>query len=168
MAITKIQSESMNLADTYAFTGTVTGAGGNNKPAFCAVKSSQTTGQGDNVWTKITYDTEKLDSDGKFASDKFTPTVAGEYFIQVNACGGTSNNSSVTNMSITIYKNGSEDTTFTNTHKPENEVEVLHISTSGIINLDADDYVEAYIKINKSIGTNRVTSSQFMGFKIIE
>ena len=28
MAITKIQSESMNLADTYAFTGTVTGAGG--------------------------------------------------------------------------------------------------------------------------------------------
>ena len=27
MAITKIQSESMNLADTYAFTGTVTGAG---------------------------------------------------------------------------------------------------------------------------------------------
>ena len=28
MAITKIQSESMNLADTYAFTGTVSGAGG--------------------------------------------------------------------------------------------------------------------------------------------
>ena len=29
MAITKIQSESLNLADTYAFTGTVTGASGN-------------------------------------------------------------------------------------------------------------------------------------------
>jgi len=28
MAITKIQSESLNLADTYDFTGTVTGAGG--------------------------------------------------------------------------------------------------------------------------------------------
>jgi len=28
MALSKIQSESMNLADTYAFTGTVTGAGG--------------------------------------------------------------------------------------------------------------------------------------------
>ena len=28
MAISKIQAESMNLADTYAFTGTVTGAGG--------------------------------------------------------------------------------------------------------------------------------------------
>lgn len=28
MALSKIQSESLNLADTYAFTGTVTGAGG--------------------------------------------------------------------------------------------------------------------------------------------
>ena len=33
MAITKIQSESLNLADTYAFTGTVTGTP-NNTPAF--------------------------------------------------------------------------------------------------------------------------------------
>ena len=34
MAITKIQSESMNLADTYAFTGTVTGASTPMTPAF--------------------------------------------------------------------------------------------------------------------------------------
>ena len=34
MAITKIQSESLNLADTYAFTGTVTGAGESNAPSF--------------------------------------------------------------------------------------------------------------------------------------
>jgi hypothetical protein len=27
MALSKIQAESMNLADTYAFTGTVSGAG---------------------------------------------------------------------------------------------------------------------------------------------
>ena len=33
MAIDKIQSESINLADTFAFTGTVTGAGGTNTPA---------------------------------------------------------------------------------------------------------------------------------------
>ena len=40
MAITKIQSESLNLADTYDFTGTVTGAGGTNTPAFHAFLSS--------------------------------------------------------------------------------------------------------------------------------
>ena len=34
MAITKLQAEALNLADTYAFTGTVTGAGGDNTPFF--------------------------------------------------------------------------------------------------------------------------------------
>ena len=37
MAITKLQAEALNLADTYAFTGTVTGAGENNSPNFHAV-----------------------------------------------------------------------------------------------------------------------------------
>ena len=43
MAITKIQSESLNLADTYAFTGTVTGAGESNKPYFLATLSGDQT-----------------------------------------------------------------------------------------------------------------------------
>ena len=42
MAITKIQSESLNLADTYDFTGTVTGAGESNTPAFSAHRTSST------------------------------------------------------------------------------------------------------------------------------
>ena len=43
MAIDKIQSESINLADTFAFTGTVTGAGGVNTPAFKAVNTGAVT-----------------------------------------------------------------------------------------------------------------------------
>ena len=34
MAIDKIQSESINLADNFAFTGTVTGAAANTTSAF--------------------------------------------------------------------------------------------------------------------------------------
>jgi hypothetical protein len=41
VAIDKIQSESINLADTFAFTGTVTGAGGVNTPAFSANQGAQ-------------------------------------------------------------------------------------------------------------------------------
>ena len=41
MALSKIQAESMNLADTYTFTGSVSGAGGVNTPAFKAQLSSQ-------------------------------------------------------------------------------------------------------------------------------
>ncbi len=62
MAITKIQSESMNLADTYAFTGTVTGAGGVNTPVF-AVSKSATQGLNNDAYTKVTWDVENIDSD---------------------------------------------------------------------------------------------------------
>ena len=40
MAITKIQSESLNLSDNYDFTGTVTGAGGTNTPYFFAYRNA--------------------------------------------------------------------------------------------------------------------------------
>ena len=84
------------------------------------------------------------------------------------ATGGTSNASSLTSIAIKIYKNGSEITGVNNTSKTESEVEIFTISTSAIITSDTDDYFEAYIKIDNSTGTNRVTTAQFSGFKIIE
>ena len=57
MAITKIQSESLNLSDTYDFTGTVTGAGGNMTPVFSARRSADTS-ISDATNTKVTFDTE--------------------------------------------------------------------------------------------------------------
>jgi len=148
--------------------GTQTGFGGVMTPAFSAVKLNQTTGQSDNTYTKITYDTELYDSNGKFASDKFTPTVAGKYYISLSATAGTSSASSVTSLAIKIYKNGSELAGTGNVAKPEQEVELLNMATSAIVTLDDDDYVEAFIKIDFSTGTGRVTTSQFSGFKIIE
>ena len=142
--------------------------GGVMTPAFSAVKLNQTTGQSDNTYTKITYDSELYDSNGKFASDKFTPTVAGKYYLSLSATAGTSSASSVTSLTIKIYKNGSEVAGTGNVAKPEQEVELLNMVTSAIVTLDDDDYVEAYIKIDFSTGTGRVTTSQFSGFKIIE
>ena len=37
MALSKIQAESMNLADTYAFTGTVSGTGSNIKEQLAMI-----------------------------------------------------------------------------------------------------------------------------------
>ena len=152
---------------TITNSGTATGFGVNT-PAFSAIKENQTTGQSDNTYTKITYDTEFYDSDGKFASDKFTPTVAGKYYLSLSATAGTSSASSVTSLAIKFYKNGSELAGTGNVAKPEQEVELLNMVTSAIVTLDADDYVEAYIKIDFSTGTGRVTTSQFSGFRIIE
>ncbi len=82
MAITKIQSESMNLADTYNFSGTVTGAGGVNTPAFMAYLSSdQNISNG--VYTKVQCDTELYDTDNAYDNSsnyRFTPQTAGKYY----------------------------------------------------------------------------------------
>ena len=99
MAITKIQSESLNLADTYDFTGTVTGAGGDNKPCFQAFAATAQT-ISSNTFTKIQFD--DLTTDGSILgyneggcynntgstatlngisvpSYSFAPNVAGKY-----------------------------------------------------------------------------------------
>jgi len=82
MAITKIQSESLNLADTYAFTGTVTGAGGVNTPAFHATMSANQniTQSAD---TLVQFNTETFDTNNNFNTSnyRFTPTTAGKYFV---------------------------------------------------------------------------------------
>ena len=57
MAIDKIQSESINLADNFAFTGTVSGAGESNVPYLDVAVSSATYDISDNVYTTIAFNT---------------------------------------------------------------------------------------------------------------
>ena len=95
MAITKIQSESLNLADTYAFTGTVTGAGGTNTPYFFAYRNASLS-ISHASWTKIIYDTAELDTASGFNTSTGTYIVpsAGKYYfeyaIKAEAAGGDS------------------------------------------------------------------------------
>ena len=65
MAIDKIQSESINLADNFAFTGTVTGAGENNTPNFY-VRGTANTSCAENTATKLSVGAEDWDSDSAF------------------------------------------------------------------------------------------------------
>ena len=91
MAITKIQSESMNLADTYAFTGTVTGAGESNVPAFYAYLSSSQD-INDSTNTKVQFNTELFDTDNTYDNStnyRFTPGVAGKYVITIQMLNTT-------------------------------------------------------------------------------
>jgi len=170
-----IISESSNTitvgasGDTTNVIGTLNkdGVAVENTPAFSATKSGQTTGQSDSTWTKITYDTELLDSDGKFADSRFTPTIAGKYFITLSATTGTSSASSLEASSVGIYKNGSQITGASNNSKTENEVELADHTASCIVELDTNDYIEGYVYINNSTGTNRITTSQLSGYRII-
>ena len=62
MAITKIQSESLNLADTYDFTGSVTGAGESNASCFLATGGNSNQTVTNNAYTKVEYNQEIFDT----------------------------------------------------------------------------------------------------------
>ncbi len=73
-------------------------------PAFSAYASSGVTVT-TATWTKATLDTEEFDTNTNFASNRFTPTVAGYY--QLNGAVQFSAATSLTRTIINIYKNGS-------------------------------------------------------------
>ena len=136
-----------------------------NTPAF-RVKLSGEQNITTATWTKITFDTETIDSDGKFASNKFTPTVAGTYFLGLQV---TLDDLADTKRLFTkFYKNGSalnDSLTASSSGVTEKQ------SNSSIIidTADSDDYYEGYVY--HDIGSTkplRVDYSTIMfGYKII-
>ena len=89
MALTKVQAEGINLADTFAFTGAITGVGVSNLQMFrINAEISSTTSP-----TTITAYTDAHDSSGfkrigtawSVSSGVFTPSVSGLYEIMLIA-----------------------------------------------------------------------------------
>ena len=177
MAITKIQSESMNLADTYAFTGTVTGAGGVNTPAFHARTSTDQslTRFSD---TKITNFVEDFDVGSCFASNKFTvPSGEGGkyciYFsLSINSGTAGGDGEAVRGR---IFKNGSYLNGFQSILQ-DNGGFNIYISNfaatlTGIATLSSGDYLELYgytADMNNSGSIESNSHTIFGAYKIIE
>jgi len=178
MAITKIQSESLNLADDFAFTGTITGAGGNNKPAFEAIiNSNQTATSG--VTTKMQFTREIYDTNSCYDSVtnyRFTPTVAGKYFVYVNLYGGVGGVSRLSQASVFIRKNG---TTVAETGV-DNRTSALGLDSNAFVGATIDfngstDYVEGFGYFNDTssfpvtfYGSTTTARCRFGAYKIIE
>ena len=170
MAIDKIQSESINLADTFAFTGTVTGAGGANTPAFFAISTSteDNTDISDNTYTKMTFSTEVFDTNSTYSSNRFTPGVAGKYFI--TAKGVAQNLVNGGRGALAIYKNGSiMDDPYTSFFEDGNAASAgfCSMSVGAIVESDADDYFEIYAKKNDGGNTGGIYDKYFGAYKII-
>ena len=118
MAITKIQSESLNLADTYDFTGTVTGAGGVNTPAFQAGRI--TSGQSITPYTSTTiiFNGERFDTNSCYDTSTgiFTPTTSGKYFVYSLTTYQALTSS--TYVEINIVKNSSQSISLSRSSNP--------------------------------------------------
>ena len=136
-----------------------------NTPAF-RVKLSGTQDISNDTWTKITFDSETIDSDGKFASNKFTPAVAGTYFLGLQVT--IDDLADTKRMIIKMYKNGSA--IGDSNHAISSGVtEKLSANTHIIDTADSDDYYEGYIYHN--IGSTQELrvdySTIFFGYKLI-
>ena len=132
-------------------------AGGNNKPVFLVTKSGNQSVTRD-ANEKITWDTETHDSDGAFASDKFTvPTgEGGRYLIFCRLENGGSGSAR-----LRFYKNGSQ----WNYSTPINNAYSNNVCE--IMDLAATDYIEMYAQIGEP-SPSVESSSHFGGFKILE
>ena len=109
-------------------------------PAFSVHGAAQTIGNA--AWTKLTFNAEVFDTDAKFTSNRFTPTIAGYYQISGGLYFGATSGACV----INIYKNGGG-------YKRGAQgtgVSGFGMATgvSALIYLDADDFVELYVYQN--------------------
>ncbi len=179
MAITKIQSESLNLADTYAFTGTVTGAGGVNTPAFQAVMTGVSTSFSEATLNAITsFNSEDFDTDNAFdpSTGKFTPQTAGKYYAETQVhLNGNGNASDLYMAYVQIYKNDAPSRRTIQQHDQRNNGGWgFGLITAGVFSLNGStDFLKVMASINtvsNSAGTlaGETNYTYFRAYRIIE
>lgn len=154
MAITKIIADSIT-------SGAIA-----NTPAFAATISSNLS-IANATLTTVVFDSELFDSDGKYdtSTGKFTPTVAGKYFIQTNLIiGGLTDNDY---FDWILSKNGTG-FSYSQLFSGSGDNNELGGTISGIVDLDADDYVN--VDVYHGAGSAKFLKLPeiiFSGFKIL-
>jgi len=183
MAITTINNRAINRTDTAASgeSWTATSATASdfqasvNTPAFEAYLSS-TQSISDGVSTKVNIDTENFDTNSNFASNKFTPTIAGKYFVYGSVVGYAGALTDLISSQAMIYKNGSYHAGG-ETNYNGNLIQRSYNTVSTIVEMNgSSDYVELYGFVNGNAGGGESFYVQvglakcnlFGGYKIIE
>jgi len=146
--------------------------GGKNTPSFEAIITSDTSQLSNDTDTKITFNSETYDSDGTYntSNGRFTPAVAGKYFIYGKMEFEDSNVGATDEHMVKIFKNGSQAGVYFNYPNTNRSLITYH----EVFDLDTDDYIEVYAKINNSDGGRVVKGaaanqnpSTFGAFKVI-
>jgi len=142
-----------------------------NGPAFEANLGSDQT-VSDNTFTKLSINTEVFDTDSKYDAStnyRFTPTVAGKYFVYGSVHGETEA-SQMQLQQAAIYKNGSAYATNIIDFRNNNGLQ-SNVFVAVTMDLDADDYVELYGKIYKGGGSTirflSGTTNTFGAYRLI-
>ena len=163
----------LDLADNFAFTGTITGASEANTPAF-AIKMNADQGPNNNTFTLMEFNNEEIDTDNAYTNTagnyKFTVPSgkAGKYFIYAFTLCNAINNDDFISGAIALHKNGSAVAESTINVRNDR----INHSTQGVshvFDLSEGDYIQAYAIINSDNGDvkfNSGSNSRFGGFKL--
>ena len=129
-------------------------------PAFEAYLSAST-GISDSVTTKINFDGVNFDTDSCYDNTtnyRFTPTVAGKYFVYTELCLGSDINTDVVSTVVNLYKNGSVikliSEIFTGSYIRRNNPTVTKIVDMN----GTTDYLEVFANINIISGNASVVN----------
>jgi len=145
---------------------TVNAAGLKNTPAFEAYMSADQT-LSNNTLTKVNLNTERFDTDSKYDTSayRFTPGVAGKYFVYIVGKGGSSSNVDVRTVNFRLYLNGSTRIGFQQSSYNAYNLNYMNVTVNTTIDLNTTDYLETYCAIDVSGGTPTITGgSEFTLF----
>jgi len=150
--------------------------GTKNSPAFHAYLSANQEPSNDTV-TVVQFNTESFDTDSAYDNSsnyRFTPQVAGKYFVYAGILHNPSSSNNIQQASIFIRKNGSEITEnfFASSTNPADSLAV--VSEITVTLNGSSDYVDVVGQQAVSSGTNRFSGDStksrtyFGAYKIIE
>jgi len=137
--------------------------GGDNTPAFSAVIAADQSISAA-TWTKVVFGTEDLDSDGKFASNAFTPTVAGWYWCHTSQYYELSDAGEANR--VKFYKNGSGLAMHGTVMRSADTDQDMILEANALIYLDGDDYLEVFINSADGVTLASTNSHVFSAFRM--
>jgi hypothetical protein len=139
MAQIKLQADGLNLADTFAFSGTVTGAGETNTSFQVKHVAGQTTTHA--TLQKILFDTVKFDTASGYdtANDRYVVQTGddGKWLFWWKQAYDTNNDNSA--QETYLYKNGANVDTHCHAFDYDNSIACMFA-----LDLAATDYVEVF------------------------
>ena len=146
-----------------------------NTPAFEAYLNATTSQISNDTNTVVVLNTEIFDTDSAYdtSNGRFTPGVAGKYFIYGHISFDDSNvDAGSDEHMIKLFKNGSQYGVYFKHGMTGGNDDFIDFQT--VVDMDADDYVQLYVKINNGNGERKVFgdsagtqhNTAFGGFRI--
>ena len=136
-------------------------------PAFHAYIDGTNT-ISDDTWTKVTFAAELFDTDGCYDNTtnyRFTPTVAGKYFVYSTLIGNASGVGLLREVYLQLYKNGSGYEMLSEENLNSGFDEYRRTANgSCIVDMNgSSDYLEVFTYLNNTSGSPQYTGSGVKG-----